>query len=158
MDWLTFHQQRKAIQNYNLTLNNKSRMIIIFSSLNHRLLKMTVSQRAERLVSMRFEKIMILFFGLFLGFLFYPLLITPFPKVPLTRELKLLGIEDVRCLMMLMHFVPQVSQYSAQVANLFEPLLLRDPRPRPRILCFVLTSPGGLFHIIFAFLHFSSFK
>ena len=49
---------------------------------------------AERLVSMQFEKIMILFFGLFLGFLFYPLLITPFPKVPLIRELKTLGIED----------------------------------------------------------------
>ena len=94
MDWLTFHQQRKAIQSYNLAVNNKSRMIIIFSSLNHWLLKVTVSQRAERHVSMRFEKIMILFFGLFLGFLFYPLLITPFPKVPLTRELKILGIED----------------------------------------------------------------
>ena len=94
MDWLTFHQQRKAIQSYNLTLNNKSRMIIIFSSLNHWLFKMAVSLRAERLVSMRFEKIMILFFGLFLGFLFYPLLITPFPKVPLTRELTILGIED----------------------------------------------------------------
>ena len=51
---------------------------------------------AERLVSMRFEKITILFFGLFLGFLFYPLLITPFPKVPLTRELKILGIEDAK--------------------------------------------------------------
>ena len=48
---------------------------------------------AERLVSMRVEKITILFFGLFLGFLFYPLLITPFPKVPLTRELKYWGLK-----------------------------------------------------------------
>ena len=85
---------KDAIQSYNLTLNNKSRMIIIFSSLNHWLFKMTASQRAERLLSMRFEKIMILFFGLFLGFLFYPLLITPFPKVSLTKELKILVIED----------------------------------------------------------------
>ena len=56
--------------------------------------------------------------------------------------------------MMLMHFVPQVSLYSAQVANLFEPLLLRDPRPRPRILCFVLTSPGGLFSHYLCFVTF----
>ena len=125
---------------------------------------------AERLVSMCVEKIMILFFGLFLGFLFYPLLITPFPKVPLNRELKILGIEDAWrwgghslsesiyqgwCWCILSPRCPSTA-LRLQISSSLSSWEILDQG----LAYFALFSLPQVvfFHIIFAFLHFSSFK